>query len=112
MTRGSATEVTWSARLAVQLVRGLPGTLALHRRTVKALGLRRRHQTVFLNNTPTIRGMINQGGISSFFSVKNVKRLLSVETEEMFKERIEKEVCYKALRPPLIFKHSPENRTS
>ncbi|KAJ7571146.1 hypothetical protein O6H91_01G152600 [Diphasiastrum complanatum] len=101
MARGSATEVTWSARLAVQLVRGLPGTLALHRRTVKALGLRRRHQTVFLNNTPTIRGMINQ-----------VKRLLSVETEEMFKERIEKEVCHKALRPPLIFKHSPENRTS
>lgn len=50
----------WSAKLAIQLVRGLPGTRYTHRGTVKALGLRKRHQTVFRDNTPSIRGMINQ----------------------------------------------------
>jgi len=51
---------TWTRRLAIQLVRGLPGTRIVHRGTVRALGLRRRHQTVFRENTPSICGMINQ----------------------------------------------------
>jgi ribosomal protein L30 len=50
----------WTKRLAIQLVRGLPGTRIVHRGTVRALGLRRRHQTVFRDNTPSICGMINQ----------------------------------------------------
>ncbi|KAL2649219.1 hypothetical protein R1flu_017347 [Riccia fluitans] len=86
----------WSSRLAIQLVRGLPGTRELHRRTVRALGLRKMNQTVFRENTPTIRGMINQ-----------VKRLLSVETVEMHEARVKAEAEFRASRPPLVINHSP-----
>ncbi|CAM6037981.1 unnamed protein product [Sphagnum compactum] len=86
----------WSSRLVIQLVRGLPGTIRVHRGTVAALGLRRRHQTVFRENNPSIRGMIN-----------HVKRLLSVETEEMYNARIQAEAKRKALRFPRIIQHSP-----
>ncbi|KAG6544564.1 hypothetical protein Mapa_013986 [Marchantia paleacea] len=86
----------WSSRLAIQLVRGLPGTLHLHRRTVRALGLRKVNKIVFRENTPTIRGMINQ-----------VKRLLSVETQEMYIARVQTEAQHRALRPPLVVNHSP-----
>ncbi|BBN12502.1 large subunit ribosomal protein L30 [Marchantia polymorpha subsp. ruderalis] len=86
----------WSSRLAIQLVRGLPGTLHLHRRTVRALGLRKVNQIVFRENSPTIRGMINQ-----------VKRLLSVETEEMYKARLQAEAQHLAQRPPIVVNHSP-----
>jgi len=86
---------TWTRRLAIQLVRGLPGTRIVHRGTVRALGLRRRHQTVFRDNTPSICGMINQ-----------VKRLLAVETEEMYNARLEAEAKRKAVRPPHVIRHS------
>ena len=52
--------IAWSARLAITLVRGMPGTLALHRRTLEALGLRKCYRTVIRPNTPTIRGQVQQ----------------------------------------------------
>jgi large subunit ribosomal protein L30 len=36
------------------------GTIRRHRATVRGLGLRRMHQTVELQDTPAIRGMIRQ----------------------------------------------------
>ncbi|KAI5066334.1 hypothetical protein GOP47_0018958 [Adiantum capillus-veneris] len=91
----AAAPIAWSARLAITLVRGLPGTLALHRRTLEALGLRKCYRTVIRENTPTIRGM-----------VKQVKRHLAVETEEMYLARLKKEAEQKALRPPIVMRHS------
>ncbi len=46
----------------VTLVKGLRGTREDHRLTVRGLGLRRREQTVEIEDTPSIRGMINKVG--------------------------------------------------
>lgn len=95
MAKAPAAPIAWSNRLVITLVRGLPGTRALHRRTLQALGLRKCYRTIIRDNTPTIRGMINQ-----------VKRHLAVETEEMYLARLQKETEHKATRPPLVFRHS------
>ncbi|KAH7289573.1 hypothetical protein KP509_30G009400 [Ceratopteris richardii] len=87
--------IAWSARLAITLVRGLPGTLGLHGRTLKALRLQKCNRNVIRENTPTIRGM-----------VKQVKRHLAVETEEMYLDRLKREAEHKALRPPIVMRHS------
>jgi large subunit ribosomal protein L30 len=47
-------------RLRIQWVRSLIGYERSQRRTVKALGLRRLHQTVEHEDTPTIRGMLHK----------------------------------------------------
>ena len=52
--------IEWSQNLYITLVRGLPGTRKLHRRTLEAMGLRRCHRTVLHSNTSSIRGMIQQ----------------------------------------------------
>eukprot|EP01018_Ginkgo_biloba_P018080 Gb_20424 [translate_table: standard] len=88
--------IAWSARLYVTLVRGLPGTRKLHRRTLQALCLRKCNRTVVKNNTSTVRGMINQ-----------VKRLVAVETEEMHNARLQREAALRALRPPIVVYHPP-----
>ena len=44
----------------VTLIKSVIGRLESHRATVKGLGLRRIHQTVELQDTPAIRGMINK----------------------------------------------------
>jgi len=49
-----------SAKLRVTLVRSTNGTIGKHRETVRGLGLRRMHHTVELEDTPSIRGMINK----------------------------------------------------
>jgi large subunit ribosomal protein L30 len=46
--------------LKVTLVRSPIGTKHNHRMCVRGLGLRKLHQTVELQDTPSIRGMINQ----------------------------------------------------
>ncbi|KAM3363127.1 hypothetical protein P3S68_017981 [Capsicum galapagoense] len=86
--------VAWSPNLYITLVRGIPGTRRLHRRTLKALRLGKCNRTVMRWNTPTVRGMLQQ-----------VKRLVVVETEEMYKARMEKIANHKALRPPLVINH-------
>jgi len=48
------------AKLRVTLVKGLAGTRATHRATVRGLGLRRLNHTVELSDTPAVRGMINR----------------------------------------------------
>ncbi|PWA62548.1 Ribosomal protein L30, bacterial-type [Artemisia annua] len=88
--------IAWSPNLYITLVRGIPGTRRLHRRTLEALRLGKCHRTVMRWNTPTVRGMLQQ-----------VKRLVVVETEEMFKARKEKEAQHRAIRPPLVVSHSP-----
>ena len=45
-------------KLKVTLVKSLIGLSPSQEATVKALGLRRMHQTVEHDDTPTIRGMI------------------------------------------------------
>ena len=45
--------------LKVTLVRSPIGTKVNHRLCVRGLGLRKLHQTVELQDTPAIRGMIN-----------------------------------------------------
>ncbi len=52
--------MTQDKRIRVTLVKGLRGTLAKHRESVKGLGLRHREHTVEVEDTPAIRGMINR----------------------------------------------------
>ena len=47
-------------RLRVTQVRSGIGRPAVHRRTLRALGLKRHQQTVEHENTPAIRGMLFQ----------------------------------------------------
>ena len=47
-------------QINVTLVRSINGTKRRHRETVRGLGLKRMHQTVTLEDTPAIRGMVNQ----------------------------------------------------
>uniref|UniRef100_A0A7C8ZVF0 Large ribosomal subunit protein uL30m n=1 Tax=Opuntia streptacantha TaxID=393608 RepID=A0A7C8ZVF0_OPUST len=88
--------VSWSPNLYITLVRGMPGTRRLHRRTLEALRLRKCNRTVMQCNTPSLRGMLQQ-----------VKRLVVVETEEMYKARKENLAKHQALRPPLVVNHLP-----
>ncbi|CAK9315535.1 unnamed protein product [Citrullus colocynthis] len=93
--------IAWSPNLYITLVRGMPGTRRLHRRTLEALRLRKCNRTVMRWNTPTVRGMLQQ-----------VKRLIVVETEEMYKARKQKVEQHKALRPPLVVNHLPAPKSA
>jgi large subunit ribosomal protein L30 len=46
--------------IKVTLVKGLIATNQDHRACVRGLGLRKRHQTVEVPDTPAMRGMINK----------------------------------------------------
>ncbi|XP_044501571.1 50S ribosomal protein L30 isoform X2 [Mangifera indica] len=92
--------IEWSPKLYITLVRGMPGTRRLHRRTIEALGLGKCNRTVVQRNTPSARGMLEQ-----------VKRLVVIETEEMYKARKEKLFNHQALRPPLVSSHVPRSVT-
>lgn len=47
-------------KINVTLVRSVNGTMRRHRETVRGLGLKRMHHTVTLEDTPSVRGMVNQ----------------------------------------------------
>ena len=47
-------------KINVTLVRSINGTMRRHRETVRGLGLKRMHHTVTLEDTPSVRGMVNQ----------------------------------------------------
>jgi large subunit ribosomal protein L30 len=49
-----------NGKLRVTLVKGVASTRGDHRATVRGLGLRRIRQTVELEDTPAVRGMINK----------------------------------------------------
>ncbi|MDE2765766.1 MAG: 50S ribosomal protein L30 [Chloroflexota bacterium] len=59
------------ARLRIRWSRSLIGYERDQRRTIRALGLRRLHQTVEREDTPTIRGMLHK-----------VRHLVTVEQAE------------------------------
>ena len=46
--------------LTVKLVRSVAGTRESHRATVRGLGLRKTNSTSTLEDTPSVRGMINK----------------------------------------------------
>jgi len=46
--------------LTVKLVRSIAGTRQSHRDTVRGLGLRKLNSTKVLEDTPSVRGMINK----------------------------------------------------
>jgi len=47
-------------QIKVTLVRSPIGFQPKHRETVRGLGLKRMHQTVVLEDTPAVRGMVNK----------------------------------------------------
>ncbi|MBP3038162.1 50S ribosomal protein L30 [Bacillaceae bacterium Marseille-Q3522] len=57
-------------KLQVTLTRSVIGRPKSQRETVKALGLRKMHQTVEQQDNPAIRGMINK--ISHLVTVKEI----------------------------------------
>jgi large subunit ribosomal protein L30 len=48
------------AMMQVTLLRSMNGRLKSHKACVRGLGLRRIHQTVEVEDTPSTRGMVNQ----------------------------------------------------
>ncbi len=58
-------------KLRIRLDRSVIGSGQKQRRTVRALGLRRLHQSVEREDTPTIRGMLNK-----------VRHLITVEAAD------------------------------
>ena len=57
MAKKKAPEVK---KIAIKQIRSGIGRLKKHRRTLEALGIKKHQQTVIQNDTPAIRGMINQ----------------------------------------------------
>jgi large subunit ribosomal protein L30 len=47
-------------RIKVTLVKGITATKHKHRESVKGLGLKHRSHTVEVEDTPSVRGMINR----------------------------------------------------
>ncbi len=47
-------------KIKVTQIKSSSGRLASHKATVRGLGLRRMHQTVEVEDTPEVRGMINR----------------------------------------------------
>ena len=60
VTAGKTEAAKSGKKVRVTLVRGLIGTRESHRATVHGLGLRRINHTVELEDTPSVRGMINK----------------------------------------------------
>ena len=58
-------------KVKVTLVKSIIGTIQSHRACVRGLGLRHREHTVEVQDTPSVRGMINK-----------VRLLVRVESEE------------------------------
>lgn len=56
--------------LKVTLVRSPAGRLASHKACVSGLGLRRMHQTVEVEDSPAVRGMVDK--VSYLLKVKEV----------------------------------------
>jgi large subunit ribosomal protein L30 len=53
-------ESTQPKKIRITLVKSAIGYSLRHKRTVKALGLNRMNQTVELEDTPTLRGMLSK----------------------------------------------------
>lgn len=60
MAKKSANKDETVGTVKVTLVRSPIGTMERHRQCLVGLGLRRMHQTVELQDTPSVRGIINK----------------------------------------------------
>ena len=47
-------------QISVTLIRSPAGALPRHRECARGLGLKKMHQTVVLEDTPSVRGMVNK----------------------------------------------------
>ena len=47
-------------KIKITLVKSLIGTKKDHRETIKGLGVKKLNSTVILDDTPSIRGMVNK----------------------------------------------------
>lgn len=59
------------AKLEIKLVRSKIGRIEKHKRTLEAMGLRKIGDTIVREDTPQIRGMINQ--VAFMLDVNEVK---------------------------------------
>ncbi len=66
-------------KIRITLIRGLAGKKERHRRTIKALGLKRIGSSVIKENNPQIRGMIAR--VSYMVKVDEVKPVKSTKGE-------------------------------
>ena len=57
---GAATPVAAGTTISVKLVRSIAGTRESHRATVRGLGLRKIGSESTLEDTPSVRGMIDK----------------------------------------------------
>lgn len=47
-------------QIKVTLIKSISGRIQKHKDTIQCLGLRKIHQSVVVNDIPSVRGMINQ----------------------------------------------------
>ncbi len=66
-------------KIKITLIKSLAGKKERHRRTIKALGLKKMHSSVIKENNPQIRGMINR--VSYMVKVNDVKPVKSTKGE-------------------------------
>ncbi|MCL2548513.1 MAG: 50S ribosomal protein L30 [Symbiobacteriaceae bacterium] len=71
--------------LQITLVRGFGGKLYKHRRVAEALGLHRKEQSVVLEDTPVVRGMI--------FKIQHMVSVTEIESEEAVAQELPAEAA-------------------
>ena len=81
--------------LYVTLKRSYAGTPDTMVRTLKALGLRRLHQTVRKSNNSRVRG-----------ALLKVRHLVLIETDELYEKRRQAERDAMRLRDPVFIQHA------
>ena len=59
-TKAAPADKAAGATVTVKLVRSIAGTRQSHRATVRGLGLRKTNSTSTLEDTPSVRGMIDK----------------------------------------------------
>lgn len=59
-----------SKKVEITLTRSIIGTTEVQRKTVEALGLKKIHESVVREDSPSVRGMINR--VSHLLAVKEV----------------------------------------
>ena len=66
-------------KIKITLIKSLAGKKERHRRTIRALGLKKMHSSVIKEDNPQIRGMINR--VSYMVKVNDVKPVKSTKGE-------------------------------
>jgi large subunit ribosomal protein L30 len=64
-------------KIKITLIKSLAGKKERHRRTIKALGLKKMHSSVIKEDNPQIRGMIDR--VSYMVKVNDVKPVKSTK---------------------------------